>query len=33
MRKEFAALQKERNRYIIEAVRSRRIPKDNPTHG
>ena len=33
IRKEFAELQKERNRYIIEAVRSRRIAKDAPTHG
>ena len=33
MRKEFAELQKERNRYIIEAVRSRRIAKSTPVHG
>ena len=33
LRKEFAELQKERNRYIIEAVRSRRIAKNGPAHG
>ena len=33
IRKEFAELQKERNRYIIESVRSRRIAKNGPTHG
>ena len=33
LRKEFAEVQKERNRYIIEAVRSRRIPGNSPSHG
>jgi len=33
LRQEFAQLQKERNRYIIEAVRSRRVAGNNPKHG
>jgi cell division protein FtsB len=33
LQKELTELQKERNRYIIEAVRSRRIAKNSPTHG
>ena len=33
LRKEFAELQKERNRYIIEAVRSRKIAANSPSHG
>ena len=33
LRKEFAELQKERNRWIIEAVRSRRIAGSSPNRG
>jgi len=33
LRKEFAELQKERNRWIIEAVRSRRIAGSSPNQG
>jgi cell division protein FtsB len=33
LRKEFVELQKDRNRYIIEAVRSRKIAGNSPNHG
>lgn len=33
LRKEFAELQKERNRWIIDAVRSRRVSGSSPNRG